>query len=68
VPRPIRHTDKLGRKPIWQLWSRVARWYVFKPKIQIWVIILGPRHEKGWYILLWFVVYYSHFVYFKAIL
>jgi hypothetical protein len=32
--------------------SRVARWYIFKPKISIWVIFGGPWNGKGWYILL----------------
>jgi hypothetical protein len=31
--------------------TRVARWYVFKPKIKIWVNFGGPRNEKSWYIL-----------------
>jgi hypothetical protein len=30
-------------------WLRVARSYVFKPKISIWVNFGGPRNEKGWY-------------------
>jgi hypothetical protein len=29
---------------------KVARWYVFKPKISIWVNFVGPRNEKGWYV------------------
>jgi hypothetical protein len=32
--------------------SRVARWCILKPKIQIWVNFGGPWNEKGWYILL----------------
>jgi hypothetical protein len=28
---------------------RVARWYVFKPKIPIWVNIGGPWNGKVWY-------------------
>jgi hypothetical protein len=28
---------------------RVARWYVFKPKILIWVHFGGPWNEKSWY-------------------
>jgi hypothetical protein len=32
-------------------WTRVARWYVFKPKIQIWVNYVGPGNGRCWYIL-----------------
>jgi hypothetical protein len=39
---------------------RVARWYIFKPKVQIWVNFGGPWNGKGWYILWSIVVYYSH--------
>jgi hypothetical protein len=31
--------------------SRVARWYIFKPKSQIWVIFGGSRNGKCSYIL-----------------
>jgi hypothetical protein len=31
--------------------SRVARWYIFKPKIPIWVFIGGPWNGKCLYIL-----------------
>jgi hypothetical protein len=30
---------------------RVARWYIFKPKLQIWVNIGGSCNEKCWYIV-----------------
>jgi hypothetical protein len=33
------------------LQTRVARWFVFKPKIPIWVKFGGPWNGKGWYIL-----------------
>jgi hypothetical protein len=34
---------------------RVARWYVFKPKIQIWVNFCGPCNEKSWlfFMVIW---------------
>jgi hypothetical protein len=47
--------------------TRVARWYVFKPKIQLWVNSGGPRNEKGWYIIWPFGIYYGHLVYVMAI-
>jgi hypothetical protein len=33
------------------VYTRVARWYVFKQKISIWVNCGGPWNGKGWYIL-----------------
>jgi hypothetical protein len=33
------------------LGSRLARWFVFKPKIPIWVNFGGPQDEKCLYIL-----------------
>jgi hypothetical protein len=36
---------------------RVARCYIFKPKIPIWVNFGGPWNGKGWYILLSFEIY-----------
>jgi hypothetical protein len=30
---------------------RVARWFVFKPKMPIWVNFGGSCNEKSWYIL-----------------
>jgi hypothetical protein len=47
--------------------SRVARWFVFKPKILIWVNFGGPKNGKYWYILWSFKIFYSHLVYFMAI-
>jgi hypothetical protein len=35
------------------LWSRVARWYIFRPKIAIWLTFGGPcdgRYEYNWWI------------------
>jgi hypothetical protein len=34
-----------------ELNTRVARWFVFKPKIQIWVNFVGSWYGKSWYIL-----------------
>jgi hypothetical protein len=34
--------------------SRVARWFVFKPKIPIWINFGGPYRE--WKILVYFMV------------
>jgi hypothetical protein len=31
--------------------SRVARWFVFKPKTQIWVNFGGPCNRRYWYFL-----------------
>jgi hypothetical protein len=31
--------------------SRVARWFIFKPKIPIWDNFGGPWNGKCWYIL-----------------
>jgi hypothetical protein len=58
-----------------QIQDRVARWFVFKPKIQIWVNFVGSCNGRGWYIL-WTVgpfyglllyVFYGHFVKFAVI-
>jgi hypothetical protein len=49
------------------LLSRVARWYIFKPKIPIWVNFGGSWSEKGWYILLPFGIFYSHLVLLRGI-
>jgi hypothetical protein len=40
--------------------TRVARWHVFKPKIQIWVNFGGPWFKKV-------VLFYDHLEYFTAI-
>jgi hypothetical protein len=36
---------------VFSLIIRVARWFVFKPKIPIWVIFAGSCNGKSWYIL-----------------
>jgi hypothetical protein len=42
--------------------TSVARCFVFKPKIQIWVNYGKPWNEKGWYSLWLFGIYYGHMV------
>jgi hypothetical protein len=58
--KKVCHQKKSLRRVI-LVWSRVARWFVFKPKIPIWVNCLGVFQ---WKILAHF---YDHLVYFKAI-
>jgi hypothetical protein len=41
--------------------SRVARWFVFKPKIPIWVNFGEPWNGKRWHILWSFGIFYGHF-------
>jgi hypothetical protein len=45
------------------VFGRVARWFVFKPKIPIWVNFGGPENGKYWS----FGIFYGHSVYFMAI-
>jgi hypothetical protein len=47
--------------------TRVARWFVFKPKIPIWVNFGGSCNGSCWYILWPFGLFYGHLVYFVAI-
>jgi hypothetical protein len=47
--------------------SRVARWYLFKPKVQIWVNLGGSCNWRWWYILRPFGLYYGHLAYITAI-
>jgi hypothetical protein len=42
---------------------RVARWYIFKPKIPIWVNFGGSCNGRCWYILWPFGLSYGHLVY-----
>jgi hypothetical protein len=44
--------------------NRVARWFVFKPKIPNFG---GSCYGKSWYILWPFDLFYGHWKYFKAI-
>jgi hypothetical protein len=47
--------------------TRVARWYNFQPKIQIWVNFGGSCNGRCWYILWTFDVFYGRLVYFMDI-
>jgi hypothetical protein len=40
--------------------NRVARWFIFKPKTQIWVNFRGPLNGKCCYILWRFGIFYRH--------
>jgi hypothetical protein len=42
---------KKNATPLAVLRSRVARWFVFKPKIQIWENFLGSYNGRCWHIL-----------------
>jgi hypothetical protein len=50
--------------------TRVARWFVFKPKIPIWINFGGPKNGKCWYtycMVIWnilrsFGIFYGHLV------
>jgi hypothetical protein len=44
-----------------------ARWYVFKPKIQICVNFGGPCNGRCWYILWTFGPFYCLLIYFMDI-
>jgi hypothetical protein len=46
------------------MYDRVARWYIFKPKIPIWVNFGGTEKGKCWDILCPFEIYNGHLVYF----
>jgi hypothetical protein len=44
-----------------QQWTRVARWFIFKPKIPIWVNFGGPYIDGK---ILWpFGIFYGHLGY-----
>jgi hypothetical protein len=45
------------------LMTRVARWCIFKPKIQIWVKFGGSCNRRYWNILCLFGLFYDHSVY-----
>jgi hypothetical protein len=45
----------------------VARWFIFKPKIPIWVIFGGPWTGKCLYILWLFGIFYGHLGYVMTI-
>jgi hypothetical protein len=51
VPKTL-HTGEIRTRDLLIRWrSRVARWFVFKPKIPIWVNFVGPWNVKCGYIL-----------------
>jgi hypothetical protein len=39
------------KKRRWDVEDRVARWYIFKTNVQIWVNFGEPGNGKCWYIL-----------------
>jgi hypothetical protein len=55
------------RAAIARVCTRVARWFVFEPKISIWENFSGPRIRKLWYILRPLGTFYGHFGYFMTI-
>jgi hypothetical protein len=56
------------RKSIRPLQTRDARWFVFKPKIPIWVNFAGSCNSKCWYILCPFGLFLrGHWKYFVVI-
>jgi hypothetical protein len=67
-----RTADPVSQILTWMLESRVARWHIFQPEIQIWVNFGGSAIGNV-YIFYGHLVYftalcfYGHLVYFKAI-
>jgi hypothetical protein len=61
-PKP----DAWSRSPT-HLCNRVARWFVFKPKNQIWVNFGGSCNGRRWYILLTPGSFYGLLLYFMDI-
>jgi hypothetical protein len=43
---------------------RFARWYIFKPKLPIWVNFGGACNETCWYILSTFGIFHGFLVYY----
>jgi hypothetical protein len=43
--------------------ARVAGWYIFRPKLAIWVNFGGPCKGRCWYILWTFGLFYSHLIF-----
>jgi hypothetical protein len=48
-------------------WQWVARWYIFKPKIPIWVNFGGFFNGRCWYIIWPIGIVYDYLVYFGPI-
>jgi hypothetical protein len=44
-------------------WLRVARWFIYRPKITIWVYFRVSCDWKCWYILWPFLIFYGNWVY-----
>jgi hypothetical protein len=53
--------------PLKTLCFRVARWYIFSPKIAIWVNFGGSCNRICWHILWPFGLFYAHLVYIMVI-
>jgi hypothetical protein len=49
------------------MYDRVARWFVFKPKIPLWVNFEGSCNGKSGYILRPFDLFYGNWKYFMAV-
>jgi hypothetical protein len=47
--------------------TKVARWYIFIPKLRIWVDFGGPWNGKCWHILLPIGIFYGNLIYFMVI-
>jgi hypothetical protein len=47
--------------------GRVARWFILRPKIPIWVYFGGPWNGKCWYILRSFDIIYDNLVKYMAV-
>jgi hypothetical protein len=52
----------IGQKFVWATFlARIARWFIFNPKIQIWVNFGGPWNGKYWYtyvMTIWYQYWY----------
>jgi hypothetical protein len=48
--------------------TRVARWFLFRPKIPIWIYFGGPWNGKCCYIVWSYIhiLFYNHWVYFMG--
>jgi hypothetical protein len=57
----------LRRQYIYVPSIRVARWYVFRPKIPLGVNFGGSCNLRCWYILWTFSLFHGHSIYFMAV-
>jgi hypothetical protein len=53
---------------LWSICIRVARWFLFEPKISIWVNFGRSCNRRCWYVLWPFGIFYRHLGYFMTIL